>query len=577
MCKEGINFAQNLLNCAVDKTKSLNSYIENSIVDNWDKDAFTDYKGKTLQFHDVARKIEKLHILFESCGINKGDKIALCGRNSSHWGVAFLATITYGAVAVPIQNEFTSEQIHNIVNQSDARLLFVGDIVATHVQAEAMPDIEGIIYIPDFSLINSRAEQLTYAREHLNEMFGKRYPKFYRKEHVHFYKEEDPEQLAMINYTSGTTGFSKGVMLPYRAIWSNIDHILSVMDGNVKTGSNIVCSLPMAHMYGLAVDFLYGVINGCHLYFLTRLPSPTLIAEAFASVKPRLISLVPLVVEKIIRKKIFPITQTNRMRLLLNTPVVNKRIKQKIREQVMTVFGGEVYEIIVGGAPLNKRIENFLRSIDFPVTIAYGLTETAPLITLSDHTQYLPCSCGTVVKHMEVKVESPDPSNIEGELLTRGMNVMKGYYKNEEATAKVIDEHGWLHTGDSATISEDGHIYIKGRIKNMLLGANGQNVYPEEIEDKLNSMPMVGECLLVQRGDKLVALVYPDVEETSEIGLDENDIENVMEQNRLSINETLPSFSRISRIEIQKEEFKKTPKKSIKRYLYKESALAQNE
>ncbi len=577
MCKEGINFAQNLLNCAVDKTKSLNSYIENSIVDNWDKDAFTDYKGKTLQFHDVARKIEKLHILFESCGINKGDKIALCGRNSSHWGVAFLATITYGAVAVPIQNEFTSEQIHNIVNHSDARLLFVGDIVATHVQAEAMPDIEGIIYIPDFSLINSRAEQLTYAREHLNEMFGKRYPKFYRKEHVHFYKEEDPEQLAMINYTSGTTGFSKGVMLPYRAIWSNIDHILSVMDGNVKTGSNIVCSLPMAHMYGLAVDFLYGVINGCHLYFLTRLPSPTLIAEAFASVKPRLISLVPLVVEKIIRKKIFPITQTNRMRLLLNTPVVNKRIKQKIREQVMTVFGGEVYEIIVGGAPLNKRIENFLRSIDFPVTIAYGLTETAPLITLSDHTQYLPCSCGTVVKHMEVKVESPDPSNIEGELLTRGMNVMKGYYKNEEATAKVIDEHGWLHTGDSATISEDGHIYIKGRIKNMLLGANGQNVYPEEIEDKLNSMPMVGECLLVQRGDKLVALVYPDVEETSEIGLDENDIENVMEQNRLSINETLPSFSRISRIEIQKEEFKKTPKKSIKRYLYKESALAQNE
>lgn len=577
MCKEGINFAQNLLNCAVDKTKSLNSYIENSIVDNWDKDAFTDYKGKTLQFHDVARKIEKLHILFESCGINKGDKIALCGRNSSHWGVAFLATITYGAVAVTIQNEFTSEQIHNIVNHSDARLLFVGDIVATHVQAEAMPDIEGIIYIPDFSLINSRAEQLTYAREHLNEMFGKRYPKFYRKEHVHFYKEEDPEQLAMINYTSGTTGFSKGVMLPYRAIWSNIDHILSVMDGNVKTGSNIVCSLPMAHMYGLAVDFLYGVINGCHLYFLTRLPSPTLIAEAFASVKPRLISLVPLVVEKIIRKKIFPITQTNRMRLLLNTPVVNKRIKQKIREQVMTVFGGEVYEIIVGGAPLNKRIENFLRSIDFPVTIAYGLTETAPLITLSDHTQYLPCSCGTVVKHMEVKVESPDPSNIEGELLTRGMNVMKGYYKNEEATAKVIDEHGWLHTGDSATISEDGHIYIKGRIKNMLLGANGQNVYPEEIEDKLNSMPMVGECLLVQRGDKLVALVYPDVEETSEIGLDENDIENVMEQNRLSINETLPSFSRISRIEIQKEEFKKTPKKSIKRYLYKESALAQNE
>lgn len=452
---------------------SFNSYIEQSIISNWDRDALTDYKGATLQYHDVARKIEKLHIMFENSGVQRGDKIAMCGRNSSNWGVALLATLTYGAVAVPIQHEFTPEQIYNIVNHSDAKLLFVGDIVATTIDPEQMPNLEGIIYIPDYSLVISRTEKLSYAREHLNEMFGKRYPKYFRKEHLHYYKEQSPDELAMINYTSGTTGFSKGVMLPYRAIWGNLDHILYKLKDKVKPGSNIVCTLPMAHMYGLAVEFFFGFLNGCHLFFLTRLPSPTLIAETFAQIKPAIIVSVPLVAEKIIRKKILPVVQTNRMRLLLNMPVISKKVKQKIREQVLDVFGGKAYEMVVGGAPLNQSIETFLKSIDFPLTIAYGTTETAPLIAFSDYTEYELFSCGKIVNHMEMKINSTDPENIPGELMVKGLNLMLGYYKNEEATREVIDEDGWFHTGDLATVSSDGHIYIKGRIKNMLLGANG--------------------------------------------------------------------------------------------------------
>ena len=544
----------------MEQIPSFNSYIERSIIDNWDRDALTDYKGVTLQFHDVARKIEKLHIMFENSGVQRGDKIAMCGRNSSNWGVALLATLTYGAVAVPIQHEFTPDQIYNIVNHSDAKILFVGDIVATTIDPEEMPNLEGIIYIPDYSLVISRTEKLSYAREHLNEMFGKKYPKYFRKEHLHYYKEQSPDELAMINYTSGTTGFSKGVMLPYRAIWGNLDHILFKLKDKVKPGGNIVCTLPMAHMYGLAVEFFFGFLNGCHLYFLTRLPSPTLIAETFAEIKPSIIVTVPLVAEKIIRKKILPVVQTNRMRLLLNMPVISKKVKQKIREQVLEVFGGKAYEMVVGGAPINQSIETFLQSIDFPLTIAYGTTETAPLIAFSDQSEYELFSCGKIVRHMEMKINSSDPENIPGELLVKGTNLMLGYYKNEEATKEVIDEDGWFHTGDRATMSSDGHIYIKGRIKNMLLGANGQNIYPEEIEDKLNSMTMVNESLVVQHGNQLVGLVYPDMEEAQAMGFNEDDLKNIMEQNRLEL---------ISEIRIHNEEFKKTPKKSIKRYLYK--------
>ena len=553
----------------MEQIPSFNSYIERSIIDNWDRDALTDYKGVTLQFHDVARKIEKLHIMFENSGVQRGDKIAMCGRNSSNWGVALLATLTYGAVAVPIQHEFTPDQIYNIVNHSDAKILFVGDIVATTIDPEEMPNLEGIIYIPDYSLVISRTEKLSYAREHLNEMFGKKYPKYFRKEHLHYYKEQSPDELAMINYTSGTTGFSKGVMLPYRAIWGNLDHILFKLKDKVKPGGNIVCTLPMAHMYGLAVEFFFGFLNGCHLYFLTRLPSPTLIAETFAEIKPSIIVTVPLVAEKIIRKKILPVVQTNRMRLLLNMPVISKKVKQKIREQVLEVFGGKAYEMVVGGAPINQSIETFLQSIDFPLTIAYGTTETAPLIAFSDQSEYELFSCGKIVRHMEMKINSSDPENIPGELLVKGTNLMLGYYKNEEATREVIDEDGWFHTGDRATMSSDGHIYIKGRIKNMLLGANGQNIYPEEIEDKLNSMTMVNESLVVQHGNQLIGLVYPDMEEAQAMGFNDDDLKNIMEQNRLELNTLIPPFCKISEIRIHNEEFKKTPKKSIKRYLYK--------
>ena len=553
----------------MEKIPSFNQYIEDSVIKFWDKDAFTDYKGATLQYHDVARKIEKLHIMFENSGVKRGDKIALCGRNSSHWAVAFLATLTYGAIAVPVQNEFTPEQIHNIVNHSESKLLFVGDVVCTQVNPDMMPALEGIVYLPDFSIVISRSEQLTFAREHLNEIFGKRYPKYFRKEHISYYKEQSPEELAMINYTSGTTGFSKGVMLPYRALWGNIDYVLKCLAPNVKPGSNLVSILPMAHMYGLAVEFLFGFINGCHLYFLNRMPSPSLIAEAFAEVKPRLIVAVPLVVEKIIRRKVLAEVQTNRMKLLLNMPIINKKIKQHIRDRIMEAFGGNAYEIIVGGAPLNQGIEEFLNSVGVPITIGYGTTETAPLITFANYDNYKIASCGPVVDHMEAKVVSPDPANVPGELIAKGMNVMLGYYKNEEATNAVLDKDGWFHTGDLATMAPSGHIYIKGRIKNMLLGANGQNVYPEEIEDKLNNMPLVGESIIIQRDTKLVALVHPEIEDKEAMDFDDDDIKGIMDENLKTLNNQLPPFCKIAAIEIQKEEFQKTAKKSIKRYLYK--------
>ena len=554
----------------MERNPSFNFLIEQSIIKNWDQDALTDYKGATLQFHDVARKIEKLHIVFENSGLMPGDKVALCGRNSSHWAVAFLAVLTYGAVAVPIQHEFTPDQIYNIVNHSDSKLLFVGDVVATTIDADQMPSLEGVVYLPDFSLVVSRSEKLTYAREHLNEMFGHKYPKYFRKEHVNYYKDQSPDELALINYTSGTTGFSKGVMLPYRALWGNLDYVLDVLGPHIKSGSNIVSILPMAHMYGMMVEFIFGFVNGNHLFYLTRLPSPSLIAEAFAQVKPSLIVAVPMIVEKIVRKMIMPVVQSNRVRLLLNMPVVNKRVKANIRDMVADVFGGNAYEVITGGAALNQEIEAFLRDIEFPITVGYGTTETAPLITFSDYKDFVPGSCGLPVKHMEVRIDSDDPQNTPGEVLARGMNTMLGYYKNEEATRAVLDADGWYHTGDLGTMSADGHVFIRGRIKNMLLGSNGQNVYPEEIEDKLNSMAYVNESLIVQKGDKLIGLVHPDYDEAKAMDFNDDDLMSIMEHNRLKLNEQLPPFSKISELRLHEDEFVKTPKKSIKRYLYKD-------
>lgn len=547
---------------------SFNALIQKSIIDHWTLNALTDYKGVTLQYHDVARKIEKLHILFENSGVQKGDKIALCGRNSSAWACAFLATLTYGAVAVPILHEFTAEQIHNIVNHSEAKLLFVGDVVATIIDEKEMPDLEGIIYIPDYSLFVSRTEKLTYAREHLNEMFGKKYPKYFRPEHVNYYIEQDPEELALINYTSGTTGFSKGVMIPYRAMWGNVDFAQQELGNIIHKGDNVMSILPMAHMYGMAFEFIYEFISGCHIFYLTRLPSPAIIAQAYADIKPALIVAVPLVIEKIIKKRVYPKIQSSIMKLLLNMPVINTKIHEKIGQEVINAFGGNFYEVIIGGAAFSKDIENFLQKIGFPYTVGYGTTECAPIIAYADHKTFVPGSCGRAAYHMEVKINSDDPQNVPDEIWARGTNVMLGYYKNPEATAEALDADGWYHTGDLGTMDAEGNIFIKGRLKNMLLGASGQNIYPEEIEDRLNAMPMVSESVVIQENNKLVGLVCPDLDEANSIGLSRADLEEVMEQNRLQLNEDLPAYSKLSVIRLHDEEFEKTPKKSIKRYLY---------
>ena len=548
--------------------ESFNSYIERSVIENWNLDALTDYQGATLQYHDVARKVEKLHILFENCGVQQGDKIAICGRNSAHWAVTFLATLTYGAVAVPILHEFNAEQIHNIVNHSESKLLFVGDVVATQITPDAMPAIEGIVNIPDFSLMVSRSESLTYAREHLNEMFGHKYPKAFRKEHVQWHKDQ-AEELALINYTSGTTGFSKGVMLPYRALWGNLDFCLNYLGVHLKKNCDVLSILPMAHMYGMAIEFIFPFCFGSHLFFLNRLPSPAIIAQAFSDIKPAVIIAVPLVIEKIIRKKVFPKIQNNAMRLLMQMPVVSKKVKERICREVYQAMGGNAYEVIVGGAALNQEVEQFLYNIHFPITVGYGTTECAPLITFSDYHDFVPGSCGTAVDHMEVKILSDDPQHVAGEIVTRGTNVMLGYYKNEIATREVLDKDGWYHTGDLGTMSYDGHVFIRGRIKNMLLSANGQNVYPEEIEDKLNSMALVSECIVIQKDEKFIALVHPDYDEAHKMGFNDDDLENVMEQNRQELNRQLPPYSHLAGIRLHRDEFAKTPKKSIKRYLYK--------
>ena len=549
---------------------SFNELIEKSIIANWDRDALTDFRGATLQYHDVARKIEKLHIMFENSGVVKGDKIALCGRNCANWAAAYLAVLTYGAVAVPILHEFMPDQVHNIVNHSDSKLLFVGDVVATTIDATKMPGLEGIINIPDYSLLLSRTDKLTYAREHLNEMFGRKFPKYFRKEHVHYYREESPNQLALINYTSGTTGFSKGVMIPFRALWSNFDFACKVMGKHLEKNNNVISILPLAHMYGMAFEFTYEILMGKHVFFLNRIPSPSIIAQAFAEIKPAIIIAVPLIIEKIIKKKVFPKIQNNRMRLLLNMPVISTRVNERICQEVRNAFGGQFYEIIVGGAAFNNEVEQFLKRINFPYTVGYGATECAPIICYAPWDEFVAGSCGRAALHMEVKIKSPDPVHVPGEILARGLNVMLGYYKNDEATRETIDSEGWYHTGDLGLMDADGNIFIKGRSKNMLLGSNGQNIYPEEIEDKLNSMAMVSESVVIQRGDQLVGLVYPDFDEAKTMNFSREDLKNIMEQNRQELNAVLPAYCKLSAIQLHEEEFAKTPKKSIKRYLYTE-------
>ena len=543
-------------------------YIEQSIIKNWDKDSLTDYKGITLQYKDVARKIAKFHIVLESAGIQPGDKIAVCGRNSAHWAVTFLATITYGAVIVPILHEFKADNIHNIVNHSEAKLLFVGDQAWENLNEDAMPLLEGIASLTDFSSLVSRNEKLTYAFEHRNAIYGQRYPKNFRPEHI-CYRKDRPEELAIINYTSGTTGYSKGVMLPYRSIWSNVAYCFEMLP--VKPGDHIVSMLPMGHVFGMVYDFLYGFSAGAHIYFLTRMPSPKIISQSFSEIKPRVISCVPLIVEKIIKKDILPKVDSKIGKLLLKVPIVNDKIKSLARQAAMEIFGGNFDEIIIGGAPFNAEVEAFLKKIGFPYTIAYGMTECGPIICSSRWDTLKLASCGKATTRMEVRIDSPDPKTHAGEIVCRGANMMLGYYKNPEATAQIIDVNGGLHTGDLGVMDEEGYVTVRGRSKNMLLTSSGQNIYPEEIESKLNNMPYVAESLIVLQHDKLVALIYPDFDDAFAHGLQQNDIQKAMEVNRVELNQQLPNYCQISKIKIHFEEFEKTAKKSIKRFMYQEA------
>ena len=547
--------------------QSFIALIEQSIKTNWYLNALTDYKGITLQYRDVARKIEKIHILLENAGIEKGDKIAICGRNSAHWTVTYLAVITYGAVVVPILHEFKADQVPNIVNHSEARLLFVGDQIWENLNEAAMPHLEGIIELKDFGVPVSRSEKLAYARDHLNEIFGHKFPCRFRPDDISYEKEKS-EDLAIINYTSGTTGYSKGVMLPYRSILSNVLYCKEKI--GLKAGDSVVSMLPLGHVFGMTFDFLYGFTAGAHLWFLTRMPSPKIIAESFAEIRPRVIACVPLIVEKIFKKNILPKVDNKLGKLLLHVPIISDKIKELIKQKAMEVFGGNFIEIIIGGAPFNAEVEAFLKMIDFPYTIAYGMTECGPIICHSHWTELKLASCGKVAARMEAKVLSPNPSAIAGELVCRGANLMLGYYKNEEATRQVIDTEGWLHTGDMATIDEDGNVFIKGRCKNLLLTSSGQNIYPEEIESKLNNMPYVSESLIILQQDKLVALIYPDSDDAFAHGLSQSDLVRVMEENRLELNKQLPAFSQIARFKLYPEEFEKTAKKSIKRFLYQD-------
>lgn len=561
-------FKLTVQNFRMEQEQRFIDYIEQSIIKNWDLNALTDYKGATLQYKDVARKIAKFHIILEKAGIQPGDKIAVCGRNSAHWAVTFLATITYGAVIVPILHEFKADNIHNIVNHSEAKLLFVGDQAWENLNEDRMPLLEGICLLTDFSPLVSRNEKLTYAYEHRNEIYGRHYPRNFRPEHIVYHKDE-PEELAVINYTSGTTGYSKGVMLPYRSLWSNIAYCHEMLP--VRPGDHIVSMLPMGHVFGMVYDFLYGFSAGAHLYFLTRMPSPKIIAQSFSEIKPKVISCVPLIVEKIIKKDILPKLDNKIGKLLLRVPLVNEKIKSSARQAAMEIFGGNFDEIIIGGAPFNAEVEAFLKQIGFPYTIAYGMTECGPIICSSRWETLKQASCGKAASRMEVKIDSPDPQNEAGEIICKGDNLMLGYYKNPEATSQIIDVNGWLHTGDLATIDAEGYVTVRGRSKNLLLTSSGQNIYPEEIESKLNNMPYVSESLIVLQKDKLVALVYPDFDDAFAHGLEQADIERAMETNILELNLQLPNYSQITKVKIHFEEFEKTAKKSIKRFMYLEA------
>ncbi len=544
---------------------SLNKYIENAIKTNWNDLALTDFNGDSFKYGDIARKIEKLHILFREAGIERGDKIALCGKNCAQWAVAFLAAVTYGAVPVPLLHEFKADNLHFLVSHSDAKLLFADQAIWENLDASVMDKLTGALNISDYSLLLSRSDKLTEARQHLNELFGKHYPERFTAADVH-YPEPKPDDLALINYTSGSMGFSKGVMVPYRAIESNLRFALENIPFFNRTDA-MISMLPLAHMFGLVIEMLHPFVRGCHVYFLTRVPSPKVILDAFEKVKPKLIITVPLVIEKIIKKRVFPVLEKPLMRLLLHMPYVDHKLLETVKNKLYASFGGNLCELIVGGAAFNRDVSQFLHRIHFPVTEGYGMTECAPLISYVRWEDSRIGSCGRVVDRMEVRIDSPDAQNVPGELWVRGDNVMLGYYKNENATQEIMRD-GWMNTGDLATIDADGFIYLRGRSKNMILGPSGQNIYPEEIEQQINNLPYVNESLVIDENNKLIALVYPDIESATAAGIDPSAIGSTVEQAVKELNKDLPGYSQISSVKIYNEEFEKTPKRSIKRYLY---------
>lgn len=545
--------------------KSLIQYIQDSIRNNWENLALTDFNGVSYQYRDIARKVAKLHLLYEHAGIKRGDKIALCGKNSSQWAVAFLATMTYGAVAVPILHEFKPDNIHHLVSHCDARLFFTDDAIWENLDPASMTKLEGVVNLSDFSLLMSRNTRLKEARQRLNELFGKKYPERFTPEDVVYSKEKESD-VAVINYTSGSTGFSKGVMLSYESLWSNIRFCIDGVTF-LKPGDGIVCMLPLAHMYGLIVEFIHPFVKGCHIYFLTRVPSPKIILDAFATVRPKLIVTVPLIIEKIVKTKVFPLLDKPLMKVLLHVPFIDDKLLEKIKKGLTEAFGGNVQEIIIGGAGLNKDVETFLRRIGFPYTVGYGMTECGPLVAYAPWDIQRMGSCGKIVDRMECRIESPDPENAPGELWVKGANVMKGYFKNQDATDAVMKD-GWMNTGDLCTMDKDGYIYIRGRNKNMILGPSGQNIYPEEIEQKLNNMPYVAESIVIDGEGKLVALIYPDMDQATKDGIPMDNMENIMNENIKTLNKELPAYSQLSKVKIYYQEFEKTPKRSIKRYLY---------
>ncbi|MDE7412765.1 MAG: AMP-binding protein [Muribaculaceae bacterium] len=546
--------------------KSLNHIIKESIIKNWDRMALSDMGGINYQYKDLAEQIAKLHIIFEAAGLKKGDRVAICGKNSSNWAVVFLSCLTSGIVAVPILHEFKPETIHHLINHSEAKLLFVDKAIWENLDEKNLPGLTGAIYISEFGMPLSRNNKLTDARNNINEYFGKKYPYSFTKEALDYF-QDSPEDLALINYTAGSTGMSKGVMLPFRSIWSNIRFCIDNLSW-FKAGDGIVNMLPLAHLYGMTIEMLHPICKGCHCYFLTRLPSPKVILNAFAEVHPKLIITVPLVIEKIIKSKVFPVIEKPMYKFLLKLPYVEGIVLKKIRAKLMAAFGGQLHEVIVGGAPLNADVEKFLTRINFPLTVGYGMTECGPLISYCESDKTKPHSVGKIVDRMEIRVDSPDPQHIPGNLQVRGMNVMQGYYKNEKATAEVMRDGGWMDTGDRGIVDKDGFIFILGRSKTMILGPSGQNIYPEEIEAKLNNLPFVNESLIIEKDGNIVALIHPDFDAAMKAGLDREKLEKIMSQNVDALNKEIPAYSKVKSFKIFEEEFEKTPKRSIKRFLY---------